>query len=201
MTAKDEAEILHRAHCMPVSAARLSTTANRSHCKHIDHHYATIAELNCIRFIIISRNLRISSVRWDIDRIRPTTAHCTVNSALQSYTGRGRLFANWPEPAFATQILQYEAKRAVLGGTVSFVNHTIHSLECGAYDGGNQKFIHEFYPEIKDLTLERLNSQGEDSLTQVVLKGRAFMNPFEGRVSESEARALIRYMYELAEEK
>lgn len=66
---------------------------------------------------------------------------------------------------------------------------------------GNRKFIYEFYPEIQDLTLERLNSQGEDSLTQVVLKGRAFMNPFEGRVSESEARALIRYMYQLAEEK
>ena len=73
---------------------------------------------------------------------------------------------------------------------------------CHGLDGeGNRKFIYEFYPEIQDLTLKRLNLQGEDSLTQVVLKGRAFMNPFKDRLSESEARALIRFMYKLAEEK
>lgn len=75
-------------------------------------------------------------------------------------------------------------------------------VSCHGSDGlGNRKFIYEFYPEPQDLTLERLVLQGEDSLTRVVLEGRAYMNPFEGRLSEPEARALIRYMHQLAEDK
>lgn len=73
---------------------------------------------------------------------------------------------------------------------------------CHAQDGrGNRKFIYEFYPEPQDLSIERLELQGEDSLTRVILEGRAYMNPFKERLSETEARSLIRYMHKLAEEK
>lgn len=71
----------------------------------------------------------------------------------------------------------------------------------GSQGDGNRKFIYEYYPEPQKLSLERLDQQGNDSLVNVILKGRAYMNPFEKRLSESEAKALIRYMYKLAEEK
>ena len=48
------------------------------------------------------------------------------------------------------------------------------------------------------MTAARLDSLGEDSLVHVILNGRANMNPYEGRLTESEARALVRYMHSLA---
>ena len=70
---------------------------------------------------------------------------------------------------------------------------------CHGTDGKfNEKFIREFYPVPQKLTAARLDSLGEDSLVHVILNGRANMNPYEGRLTESEARALVRYMHSLA---
>ena len=73
---------------------------------------------------------------------------------------------------------------------------------CHAKDGSlNRRFVHEYYPLPQELSLSRLDSLGEDSLVQVVLHGRNYMQPFAGRVSESEAQALVRYIKELAKKK
>ena len=70
---------------------------------------------------------------------------------------------------------------------------------CHGIDGKfNEKFIREFYPVPQKLTAERLDSLGEDSLVHVILNGRANMNPYDDRLAESEARALVRYMRSLA---
>lgn len=70
---------------------------------------------------------------------------------------------------------------------------------CHGSDGRfNEKFVREFYPVPQKLTLQRVDSIGEDSLVQVILKGRANMNPYGDRIDESAARALVRYMRSLA---
>ena len=66
---------------------------------------------------------------------------------------------------------------------------------CHGTDGKfNEKFIREFYPVPQKLTAARLDSLGVDSLVHVILHGRANMNPYEGRLDETEARALVNYM-------
>jgi len=70
---------------------------------------------------------------------------------------------------------------------------------CHGTDGKfNEKFIREFYPVPQKLTASRLDSLGEDSLVHVILNGRANMNPYVDRITEAEARALVRYMRSLA---
>lgn len=70
---------------------------------------------------------------------------------------------------------------------------------CHGTDGKfNEKFIREFYPVPQKLNAARLDSLGEDSLVRVIMNGRANMNPYVGRLSEADARALVRYMRSLA---
>jgi mono/diheme cytochrome c family protein len=72
---------------------------------------------------------------------------------------------------------------------------------CHGQDGKfNEKFVREFYPLPQKLTPVRLDTLGEDSLVKVILDGRVNMNPYRGRVSEDEARGLVRYMRHLAGE-
>ncbi|SHK37205.1 c-type cytochrome [Fibrobacter sp. UWEL] len=72
---------------------------------------------------------------------------------------------------------------------------------CHGTDGKlNEKFVREFYPVPTTLTFDRLNSLGDDSLYQVISKGRANMNSYEGRLSEDEIRGLVQYMRSLAKE-
>lgn len=71
---------------------------------------------------------------------------------------------------------------------------------CHGVDGTfNRKFVNEFYPVPQKLDVSRLESLGEDSLVSVVLRGRTNMNAYGGRLSEGEARGLVRYMKSLAE--
>ena len=73
---------------------------------------------------------------------------------------------------------------------------------CHGKDGNlNRKFVHEFYPLPQTLLLERIDSLGLDSLSQVVLNGRNYMRPFRGRVTDAEAFALVCYMRSLALQK
>ncbi len=66
---------------------------------------------------------------------------------------------------------------------------------CHGIDGKfNEKFVREFYPVPQELSASRIDSIGEDSLVQVVLQGRVNMNPYAGRISESMALSLVRYM-------
>ena len=70
---------------------------------------------------------------------------------------------------------------------------------CHGADGMfNEKFIREFYPVPQKLTAERFDFLGEDSLVHVIMGGRANMNPYVDRITEAEARALVRYMRSLA---
>ncbi len=72
---------------------------------------------------------------------------------------------------------------------------------CHGQDGKfNEKFVREFYPLPQKLTPVRLDTLGDDSLVKVILDGRVNMNPYRGRVSEDEARGLVRYMRHLAGE-
>ena len=72
---------------------------------------------------------------------------------------------------------------------------------CHGNDGKfNEKFVREFYPLPQTLSLERLDSLGEDSLVHVILDGRVNMNPYRDRVTEDEARGLVHYMRQLAGE-
>lgn len=76
------------------------------------------------------------------------------------------------------------------------------NARCAACHGAdglfNRKFVHEFYPLPQTLSAARLDSLGEDSLAQVVLKGRGYMRAFGGRISEEEARLLVRHLQSLA---
>ena len=70
---------------------------------------------------------------------------------------------------------------------------------CHGNDGNfNEKFIREYYPVPQKLSSVRFDSLGEDSLMHVVLYGRINMNPYKGRLSETEVRGLVRYMRELS---
>ncbi len=72
---------------------------------------------------------------------------------------------------------------------------------CHGSDGKlNEKFVREYYPVPNTLTLSRLDSLGEDSLYQVISRGRTNMNSYEGRLTEKEIRGLVRYMRFLAGE-
>lgn len=72
---------------------------------------------------------------------------------------------------------------------------------CHGIDGRfNERFVREFYPVPQKLTAERLESLGEDSLVRVIMDGRVNMNPYGNRLTEREARQLIRYMSILAKE-
>lgn len=95
---------------------------------------------------------------------------------------------------------------AIFDGTVPDSLHAralwnARCSSCHGTDGKfNEKFIREFYPVPQKLTAARLDSIGEDSLVHVILNGRANMNPYEGRLTEADARALVRYMRSLAPE-
>ena len=70
---------------------------------------------------------------------------------------------------------------------------------CHGTDGKfNEKFVREFYPVPQKLDLQRVDSLGVDSLVNVVLNGRGNMNPYAGRLTYDEARALVNYMRSLA---
>lgn len=70
---------------------------------------------------------------------------------------------------------------------------------CHGTDGKfNAKFVREFYPVPQKLTAARLDSLGEDSLVHVIMYGRTNMNPYADRITEADARALVRYMRSLA---
>ena len=69
---------------------------------------------------------------------------------------------------------------------------------CHGTDGKfNEKFVREFYPVPQKLDLQRVDSLGVDSLVNVVLNGRGNMNPYAGRLTYDEARALVNYMRSL----
>ncbi|MDY3922138.1 MAG: c-type cytochrome [Hallerella porci] len=71
---------------------------------------------------------------------------------------------------------------------------------CHGKDGKfNKKFVREYYPLPQKLSRERIDSLGVDSLSQVILNGRNYMQAFRGRVSESEANALVMHLKKLAE--
>ena len=80
--------------------------------------------------------------------------------------------------------------------------HALWNARCSSCHGAdgkfNEKFIREFYPVPQKLTATRLDSLGEDSLVHVIMNGRANMNSYDGRITETEARALVRYMRSLA---
>lgn len=70
---------------------------------------------------------------------------------------------------------------------------------CHGTDGNfNRKFVREFYPVPQKLTLDRLDSLGVDSLAHVILNGRGNMNAYLGRLTKTEAKALVEYMRMLA---
>lgn len=72
---------------------------------------------------------------------------------------------------------------------------------CHGEDGHlNRKFVHEFYPLPREISVSRFDSLGVDSLSKVILDGRVFMGAYRGRISESEAHSLIEYMRTLAKE-
>ena len=85
----------------------------------------------------------------------------------------------------------------------SFHARAIWNARCSSCHGAdgkfNEKFIREFYPVPQKLTAKRLDSLGEDSLVHVIMNGRTNMNPYGDRITEPEARALVRYMRSLAE--
>jgi len=71
---------------------------------------------------------------------------------------------------------------------------------CHGADGNfNEKFVREFYPVPQKLDFARVDSIGEDSLVQVILKGRANMSAYGNRIGNEDARGLVRYMRHLAE--
>lgn len=71
---------------------------------------------------------------------------------------------------------------------------------CHGNDGRfNEKFVREFYPMPQKLDLARVDSIGEDSLVQVILKGRTNMSAYGNRISDEDARGLVKYMRHLAE--
>ena len=100
---------------------------------------------------------------------------------------------------------------AVIAGASQYGSETLDSAhvqfvwnarcaQCHGVDGRfNEKFIREYYPVPQKLDAARIDSLGLDSLVNVVLDGRANMNPYRGRLTESEARALVAYMRSLAE--
>lgn len=70
---------------------------------------------------------------------------------------------------------------------------------CHGTDGNfNRMFVREFYPVPQKLTLDRLDSLGVDSLAHVILNGRGNMNAYLGRLTKTEAKALVEYMRMLA---
>ena len=72
---------------------------------------------------------------------------------------------------------------------------------CHGVDGRmNEKFVREYYPVPTTLSLNRLDSLGDDSLYQVIARGRTNMNSYEGRLTDSQMRGLIQYMRHLAGE-
>jgi len=74
-------------------------------------------------------------------------------------------------------------------------------VSCHGEEGHlNRKFVHEFYPLPREISVSRFDSLGVDSLSKVILDGRAFMGAYRGRISELEARSLIEYMRSLAKE-
>ncbi len=87
-------------------------------------------------------------------------------------------------------------------GTAAFASELWNArcAACHGKDGGfNDKFVHEYYPLPQKLSEERLDSLGVDSLARVVLDGRGYMRPFRGRISEEEAKQLVRHLQKLAQ--
>lgn len=71
---------------------------------------------------------------------------------------------------------------------------------CHGEDGKfNEKFIREYYPVPQKLSLERLDSLGDDSLVNVIMNGRVNMNPYGNRISLDMARGLVQYMRNLSQ--
>ena len=71
--------------------------------------------------------------------------------------------------------------------------------ECHGVDGRfNEKFVREYYPVPQKLDAARIDSLGLDSLEKVILNGRANMNAYRGRLTETEVRGLVAYMRLLA---
>lgn len=81
---------------------------------------------------------------------------------------------------------------------------TVFDAKCASCHGNdgrfNERFIREYYPVPQKLTMERLDSLGEDSLVNVIMNGRVNMNPYGNRISEGMARSLVQYMRNLAQE-
>lgn len=72
---------------------------------------------------------------------------------------------------------------------------------CHGVDGKfNEKFVREYYPVPQKLDSARIDSIGVDSLVKVILNGRVNMNAYGNRLSNAEARGLVRYMQQLAKE-
>lgn len=72
---------------------------------------------------------------------------------------------------------------------------------CHGTDGKfNEKFVREYYPVPQKLDSARIDSIGVDSLVNVILNGRVNMNAYGNRLSNAEARGLVRYMQQLAKE-
>lgn len=132
---------------------------------------------------IVSR----SAVRWGVVFVLVAAA-----GACGAFYAGGSSVPEKPSAETASQLLD----------NVSVVNVVWDSrcATCHGTDGKfNEKFVREFYPVPQELSLERLDSIGEDSLVQVILQGRVNMNSYDGRISEEMARNLVMYMRILAE--
>ena len=71
--------------------------------------------------------------------------------------------------------------------------------QCHGADGKfNEKFVREYYPVPQKMSLDRLDSLGNDSLVRVVMNGRNNMNAYANRLTPQEAYGLVHYMRTLA---
>lgn len=145
---------------------------------------------------LVAALILTSRALWTVSR---KSVRWVVVSLLVAFAGAcGAFYAGGssvPEKASAETSSQ-------LLDNVSVVNVVWDSrcATCHGIDGKfNKKFVREFYPVPQTLSLDRLDSIGEDSLVQVILQGRVNMNSYEGRISEGMARNLVMYMRILAE--
>lgn len=66
---------------------------------------------------------------------------------------------------------------------------------CHGATGSEKMPMRRHYPPPPKIRESQWNAQGTDSLVQVVLHGRGYMNAYAGRVSPEEARSLVLWMH------
>ena len=111
----------------------------------------------------------------------------------------GMAYFGGTSPPNPYTVASQESSNQSLGLERSALLWNARCASCHGIDGQfNLKFVREFYPLPQKLDLLRMDSLGTDSLERVILEGRVNMNPYKGRISNAEAKALVRYMKFLA---